>query len=453
MAQKIILLVLGDVLVSMLALYIAFLMRTVWGWGAQVPGPLEIFIFVSVTLFSSYFLELYSRKKVFRINLKEMPAIIVLGLAVSFFVLTSVFFILPSLALFGRRTLLLSLGIYGLLQFVWHFSYQSLLNLTGMKQNVLVLGTGDLARKMEQIMFLHRTHYTFAGYYNLLANSGEDSSSPLKASCEGLVDIIKKEKIDKLVVSMQERRGVFPLQELLSCKFAGVDIVDAPSFYEEVMGKMLIENITPGWFIFADGFKLNRTVKFFKRIYDVIFATIGLILTFPLFPLIALLIKIDSEGPVFYRQLRVGEGEINISLIKFRTMKQNAETQTGAVWAQKNDKRVTKIGSVLRKLRLDELPQFINVLKGEMSFIGPRPERPEFVAKLKQTIPYYVNRHFVKPGITGWAQIKYQYGASEEDAFEKLRYDLYYIKNLSPLLDCMITIDTIKVVLFGKGAR
>jgi sugar transferase (PEP-CTERM system associated) len=451
MAQKITLLVLGDVLVSMLAIYIAFLIGTVEG--AQIPGSLEIFIFVLVTLFSSYFLELYSRKRVFRISLKEMPAIILLGLAVSFFVLTSVFFMFPSLALFGRRKLLLALSIYGLLQFAWHYSYQSLLNLTGMKQNVLVLGTGDLARKMEQIMFLHKTHYAFGGYYDLSANNSQDSASPSKAACEGLVDIAKKEKIDKLVVSVTERRGVFPLQELLNCKFAGVDIVDAPSFYEEVMGKMLIENITPGWFIFADGFKLNRTVKFFKRISDVVFACVGLILTSPLFPILALLIKIDSKGPVFYRQLRVGEGEVNFYLIKFRTMKQDAETQSGAVWAQKNDKRVTRIGSILRKLRLDELPQFINVLKGEMSFIGPRPERPEFVARLQQTIPYYINRHFVKPGITGWAQIKYRYGASEEDSLEKLRYDLYYIKNLSPLLDTSIIIDTIKVVLFGKGAR
>jgi len=450
MGRKIILLVLGDALASMLALYIGFHIGT--APETIPPGRLEIFLFVFVTLFSSYFLELYSRKRVFIIAVKELPAIIFLGIAVSFFVLTSFFFMFHFIAL-GRRALVLSLGTFGLLQFVWHFSYKSLLNLTGMKQRVLVLGTGDLARKMEQIMFLHQTHYAFAGYYDLSAKHAQHSASPLKTPSQGLVDIAKEKKIDKLVVSVKERRGVFPLQDLLNCKFAGVDIVDAPSFYEEVMGKMLIENITPGWFIFAEGFKLNRTVKFFKRMYDVFFASVGLILTAPLFPLIALLIKIDSKGPVFYRQLRVGEGEINFHLIKFRTMKQDAETQTGAVWAQKNDKRVTRIGGILRKLRLDELPQFINVLKGEMSFIGPRPERPEFVARLQQTIPFYINRHFVKPGITGWAQIKYRYGASEEDSLEKLRYDLYYIKNLSLLLDTSITIDTIKVVLFGKGAR
>jgi len=450
MAQKITLLVLGDVLVSMLALYIAFLIGA--AGGTQMPGNIDIFLFVAVTLFSSYFLELYSWKRVFRMSLKEMPAIIFLGLIISFFVLTSIFFMFPSLAL-GRRQLLLTLGTFGLCQFVWHFFYTSLLNVSGMAQKVLVLGTGDLARKMEQIMFLHKTHYVFAGYYDLSANNGHDSAYPPTATCEGLVDIAKREKIDKIVVSVTERRGIFPLQELLNCKFAGIEIVDAPSFYEELMGKMLIENITPGWFIFADGFKLNHTVKLFKRLSDIFFACIGLILTSPLFPLIALFIKIDSKGPVFYRQLRVGEREKNFFLTKFRTMRQDAETETGAVWAQKNDTRVTRVGSFLRKVRLDELPQFFNVLKGEMSLIGPRPERPEFVAKLQQTLPYYVNRHFVKPGITGWAQIKYRYGASDEDSLEKLRYDLYYIKNLSLLLDTSITIDTIKVVLFGKGAR
>jgi exopolysaccharide biosynthesis polyprenyl glycosylphosphotransferase len=219
------------------------------------------------------------------------------------------------------------------------------------------------------------------------------------------------------------------------------------------MGKLHIEEIKPSWFIFSDGFRLNATRKVSKRIFDNIFALLGLTVTSPLFPIIALLIKIDSRGPVLYRQIRLGEGEKEFSLYKFRTMKQDAETGTGAIWAKEKDSRVTRIGSILRKTRLDELPQFINVLKNDMSFIGPRPERPEFVKKLKQTIPYYTMRHFVKPGITGWAQVKYRYGASVEDSMEKLRYDLYYIKNLSLALDLLIIIDTIKVVFFGKGAR
>lgn len=219
------------------------------------------------------------------------------------------------------------------------------------------------------------------------------------------------------------------------------------------MGKLLVENITPAWFIFSDGFKLAAaTRKFLKRLEDIFGAILGLILSLPLFPIIALLIVIDSKGPVFYRQTRMGESERHFQVIKFRTMKKHSEAN-GAVWAQKNDCRVTRIGKFLRKTRLDELPQFINVLKGDMSLVGPRPERPEFIEKLKKMIPYYSYRHFVRPGITGWAQVKYPYGASDEDSLEKLRFDLYYIKHVSTLLDISILMDTIKVVLFGKGAR
>ena len=321
-----------------------------------------------------------------------------------------------------------------------------------MNQKVLVVGKGNLARIMERIILLKQANYVFTGYYDVSTNNGETKEASLQTQCSGLMKYVKKEKINKLVMAVTERRGAFPLQELLGCKFAGVEIVDAPSFYEDIMGKLLIENITPGWFIFSDGFKLDKERKFIKRLADIICSILGLILSLPLFPFIAFLIMVESKGPIFYRQTRMGESEKNFQLIKFRTMKQDAETN-GAVWAQKNDCRVTRIGKILRKTRLDELPQFINVLSGDMSFIGPRPERPEFVEKLKKTIPYYGYRHFVKPGITGWAQIKYPYGASEEDALEKLRYDLYYIKKLSPRLDLVIIIDTIKVVLFGKGAR
>jgi len=239
----------------------------------------------------------------------------------------------------------------------------------------------------------------------------------------------------------------------MHCKFSGIDVFDAPTFYEQLTGKLLLENITPGWFVFSNGFKLTHTIRFCKKIIDKILATIGLIITFPLFPLIAVAVKISSPGPVFFKQVRTGLHEKQFLLYKFRTMRSDAEAGTGAVWAQDNDPRVTSIGKFLRKSRLDELPQLYNVLKGDMSFIGPRPERPEFVETLKQQIPYYSHRHFVKPGITGWAQIKYPYGASVEDAVEKLRYDLYYIKNLSITLDLLIFFETIKVILFSRGGR
>jgi sugar transferase (PEP-CTERM system associated) len=230
-------------------------------------------------------------------------------------------------------------------------------------------------------------------------------------------------------------------------------VVDAPSFYEHVTGKLFLEGINPSWIIFSDGFKVSRVRKVLKRGMDVLFATVGIILTISFLPLIALAIKLDSSGPVFYRQERVGEKERNFFLYKFRTMRADAESGTGAVWAQKNDLRVTRLGAFFRKSRIDELPQFFNILRGDMSMVGPRPERPEFVDKLKEIIPYYSERHFVKPGVTGWAQVSYPYGASVEDAMEKLRFDLYYIKNISLTFDLMIILETIQVVLFRKGAR
>jgi sugar transferase (PEP-CTERM system associated) len=233
----------------------------------------------------------------------------------------------------------------------------------------------------------------------------------------------------------------------------GIEVIDAPTFYEQLTGKLLIENITPSWFIFSEGFRITPLLIVSKRVCDILFSVMGLFLTLPLIPVIMLIIKADSPGPVFLRQVRVGEKEKKFVLYKFRTMCHDAETKTGAVWAQKDDPRVTRVGMFLRVSRLDEIPQLYNVLRGDMGFIGPRPERPEFVEKLKDIIPFYSNRHFVKPGITGWAQVKYPYGASVEDSIEKLRYDLYYIKNLSIILDMVIVLETIKVVLFRRGGR
>ena len=215
----------------------------------------------------------------------------------------------------------------------------------------------------------------------------------------------------------------------------------------------MLESITPNWLIFSQGFHRTSLFSFCKRIVDIALSVTGLVLTLPFFPLIALAIKLDSNGPVFFRQLRVGNREKQFVLYKFRSMRQDAELGSGAVWAEKNDPRVTAFGSFLRNSRIDEIPQLINVLKGNMSFVGPRPERPEFVEKLKQIIPYYSKRHFIRPGLTGWAQVRYPYGASVEDAVEKLRYDLYYVKNITPFLDTLIFFETIKVVLFGRGVR
>jgi sugar transferase (PEP-CTERM system associated) len=254
-------------------------------------------------------------------------------------------------------------------------------------------------------------------------------------------------------VALNERRGNLPLREFMKSKLRGVEILEATTYFEQEKGCLLIENMQPSAFVYTQGFRMTPLMRSYKRIYDIIFSSIGLCFAAPVFPILAILIKLDSPGPVFFKQLRVGENEVEYFVYKFRTMAEDAEKATGAVWAQENDPRVTKIGQFLRKTRLDEIPQLYNVLKGDMSFIGPRPERMPFVERLKDAIPFYSTRHFVKPGVTGWAQVCYPYGASDEDALEKMRYDLYYIKNYSIMLDFRIIIDTVRVVLTGFGGR
>ena len=233
----------------------------------------------------------------------------------------------------------------------------------------------------------------------------------------------------------------------------GLTILEGESFYEKLTGRILAENINPSWFIFSEGFRKSKFRKFTKRVTGLLLSSLGLLLTLPLTVIIAIAIKLDSKGPVVYKQKRYGAHGLIFELCKFRSMIDNAEEACGPVWAQDNDCRITRVGKILRKFRLDEIPQMWNVLKGDMSFVGPRPERPEFVKELEQIVPYYSERHTVKPGITGWAQVSYGYGASVEDALEKLKYDLFYIKNMSLLMDFTIILRTIKIVFLGNGAR
>lgn len=264
--------------------------------------------------------------------------------------------------------------------------------------------------------------------------------------------IVRAGNVDRIIVALDERRGKFPIDELLSCRMKGIKVEDGVAFTEYLVGKLSIENLHPSFLIFSDGFKGTPIFKMFKRWFDLLVSTVFLTLFFPVGLVIAIAIKLDSKGPVFYQQERVGEDGKIFHLLKFRSMSVNAE-EHGPLWAGVKDPRVTRVGRVIRKLRLDEIPQVINVLKGDMSFVGPRPERPFFIEQLKNEIPFYSQRHAVKPGITGWAQICYPYGASKEDALEKLKYDLYYNKHMSILFDLMIILETAKIVLLGRGAR
>ena len=284
-----------------------------------------------------------------------------------------------------------------------------------------------------------------------------DQKQQLETICkkdyDGLCELADQLNIKKVVVAIKERRGAFPLTELVKCRVKGIEIIEGTSFYEMLAGKLIVDQINPAWIIFSKGFYKSRTRRFFKRSTDLIISLAMLILFLPLILVTAILIKIDSTGPVLFSQERVGKNKNPYLLYKFRSMVQDAEKQTGPVWASDNDKRITRVGTIIRKWRIDELPQLWNVLKGDMSFVGPRPEREFFVKKLEDIIPYYGERFSVKPGITGWAQVCYGYGASVDDTVEKVNYDLFYIKNMSSFMDLMIILRTIKIVLFGKGAR
>ncbi len=269
---------------------------------------------------------------------------------------------------------------------------------------------------------------------------------------EDIPHICQSRDVDRVVVSLSDARGRLNMDKLLEIKLSGVTFDHLATVYEEYTGKIAVENLRPSWMIFSEGFRKTRTQVFTKRALDILTASIGLVLAAPLALIVMALIKLTSTGPVFYKQERVGQHGRVFTVFKFRSMRVDAELSTGPVWAQKNDTRATPVGRFLRRTRLDEIPQLWNALRGDMSMVGPRPERPGFVADLTKQIPFYGQRHVVKPGVTGWAQVKYTYGASVEDALQKLQYDLYYIKNMSVALDIFVMFQTVKTVLLRRGA-
>lgn len=453
MGKTLMILVGGDLLIALMAHHFGFMVHsgTLSLLEDNYLGDiLKVLVFALVLLFTTYFSEMYSREK--RFGLSETLGRVLASLVLAFVVLSVTYYFQPSIAI-STDILILSLILFGTIQFLWHNRYPLLLRVPGISKKVLVFGVGPLAQQMEMLISMSNTGYVFEGFVSPGREYDPDSRDPLIASVDTLLAAAENRKVNKIVISLSERRGVFPVREILRCKLKGIEIVDAVTFYEDVTGKLMVENINPSWFIFSGGFKLTQFMRGMKRVLDVILSLTGIILFLPFAPIIAVMIKLDSPGPVLFKQLRVGVGEKTFHLYKFRTMRQDAEKNSGAVWATEDDPRITRVGRFLRKSRLDEVPQLFNVLRGDMSFVGPRPERPEFVNKLNERVPYYATRHTVKPGVTGWAQVKYPYGASEEDALEKLRYDLFYIKNYSLLLDLVIILETVKVVLFGRGGR
>lgn len=442
-----------DAVLSLAALLCAGMLRFRWsGMGDSWLTDLSLkstAIFVGILIFSSYLMDIYALDR--RTRKSEILTCCLQGGAAAFFFLSVVYYVHPTVML-GRGVFFLALGFFLVFQFCWHALAGNGGPAAPFSRRVLIMGTGPLAQQLGSLISGPDGIFTLAGYLDC---EGSDAVLPAELLVPREPDLLataRKVRAGVLVPALAERRGVLPLQEMMRCKLNGIEVIDAPTFYEMVQGKLLLEEMTPSWIIFSAGFRRNALIDIYKRSVDIVLSLVGLLLSLPIFPVVALAIKLESPGPVFFRQVRVGSGERPFMLFKFRSMRNDAE-KNGAVWAVKNDARVTRVGRILRNSRIDEIPQLFNVLRGDMSFIGPRPERPEFVESLKKDIYYYSKRHTIKPGLTGWAQVRYPYGATVEDAIEKLRYDLYYIKNLSFFLDTQIIFETVKVVLFGRGGR
>ena len=402
---------------------------------------------------SLYYHDLYNFRN--KQGMFELSIRIVSAIGVACIGLAALYYFFPYFIL-EQGVFFLAIFILILFLVSWRLVYQYSCLLKLWNEKVLLVGDGTLAGQIgNEIRDNMDSGYTISAVFSNPGNSNiaREFGAEKKDDYSELCNYCTHNRIRKIIVALDERRGKSPVQDLLNCKMTGVKVLEGVSFYESISGKVLASETPPSWLVFSDGFRRSKAVVAAKRSLDIIFASTGIILSLPLHVGVAVLVKLTSPGPVFFLQKRVGQMEKVFRVIKYRTMYQDAENQSGAVWAEEDDPRVTPVGRFFRKFRVDELPQFWNVLKGEMSFIGPRPERPEFVEQLKKKIPYYGERHSVKPGITGWAQINYGYGASEEDALRKLEYDLFYIKNLSLIFDLYIVLKTVKIVLVGHGAR
>jgi len=335
----------------------------------------------------------------------------------------------------------------------WRMLFESLVRRVAPRERLLIVGTNAAALGLATELTERRYSLglEIVGFVIPGRAAAGQTAIRVLGNIDDIPDIVQQHRVDRVVVSLADARGQLPMERLLEMKMRGVAFDYLASVYERYTGKIAIENLRPSWLIFSGGFRATRRLLFVKRLLDIAFSLIALVLTAPIMLLVALAIRLTSPGPVLYHQQRVCEGGRVFTLHKFRSMRVDAEADCGAVWSHAGDTRTTPVGRFLRATRLDELPQLWNVLRGEMSLVGPRPERPEFVARLTEQIPYYGQRHVVKPGLTGWAQVRYAYGSSVEDAMEKLQYDLFYIKNLSLALDLLIVLSTLKTVLSRRG--
>ena len=452
-------LVMGDVLVSFLstAAVRAFMVMAALSSSEQWRlWTVQGIVMAVIVVISFYYVDLYAIDQA--LSIRELLLRFMNGFGVACIVIGMISYPIPEL---GFRTIYFSeMALMGLSLCLWRLGFVRVMRQARSSAKVLIVGLPSIGKLVaEQLYQQKKLGMEVVGFVGDSAGQMTLSyGNPKKVE----IPIFAPTSLSELVASNHVNRillagsGHFPPsynKELVAVRTMGVPIEDCHSFYERLASKIAITDLPPEWIALSDGFRRDRLILAAKRVIDVLASFLGLILSAPLSLVTALAIKLEDAGPIFYRQERVGQNDKRFILFKFRSMAEGAEDQMGPVWAAENDPRVTRVGAIMRKLRIDEIPQMINVLKGEMSFVGPRPERAYFVEQLEQSIPYYDLRHSVKPGITGWAQISYQYGDSERGAIEKLQYDLYYIKHMSPVFDLQIIFESIKVILFGWGAR
>jgi sugar transferase (PEP-CTERM system associated) len=409
-------------------------------------GYYKLFGVTVLVLICSHWFDLYDTA---RLNAKgELYFRLLMVPAVLAFILAGVAYVRPNFLL-GKNSAEIGLLILTVALFGWRIGFAWLVQLPILVERVYVLGTDERAQRLVQGL---RQNPELG--VEISSWTGKMEGAVTRESVAAhLLEAVNKFKVRHVIVAMRDRRGTIPMKELLDLRMDGVKIEEATTWLEKISGKIEVDNLNPSWLVFGQGFRRSTLFILVRRGLSFVISLVGLILALPLLPLIVLAIRLDSEGPVFYTQDRVGKRGRTFKVVKFRTMRQDAEAISGPKWAGDNDPRVTRVGKFLRSSRLDEIPQLWCVLKGDMAFVGPRPERPEFIEMLSKEIPYYGVRHVVRPGLTGWAQVRYKYGATIDDAREKLQYDLFYIKNASIGLDMLIMFQTIKTVLLRRGAQ
>ncbi len=442
---------LGESVIVLASMLIALLLFSPENFQPNWPLWLSQSLFFMLTLqLCLYFFDLYDFSK------KRAAADDIMRFAQAFglcWVILALFYYLLPVILIVSEVFWNGCAITLLILILYRFLYYSIIHKGVFSENIVIIGTGKLA---SDIILEIEQRYNATQHIVAFVGAEEPKHNPYDRPVVKKIDdlkaIIKPENIDCIVVAPDDRRGHTPVQELLNYKLAGIDIKGGADFYERMTGRILVERIDPSFLIFSDGSSLSKFQRMVKRTLDLALAAILSVLSLPIMCITAIIIALESPGPIFYKQERLGYNAVPFTLIKFRSMRQDAE-KDGAAWAQKNDTRTTRFGRFIRKVRIDELPQLWNVLRGNMSMVGPRPERKVFVDELVKDVPFYNVRHSVKPGVTGWAQVCYPYGASKEDALRKLEFDLYYIKNISIALDVLVVFYTVKTVLFGKGGQ